>query len=142
MPKDIKLRPLSQRSLYGGSTVFKSWRKVALLLERPKADVYIRILKEGGATEITLLTMPFHRKELFAGVQEVEEIQFSHILSEPCHLQSDPVFSTFVGSNPANVHICSYLYLVECLCKVSFYSNKILSQMLYCSIKHANTNKI
>ena len=98
--------------------VFGNWGKIAIFLKGHKADVYSRILAEGGARDVALLTMPFKRTELFAGVEEVEAIQFSYILSEPSCLESDPSFRYFVRSNPSNIHICTYLYAIECLSKV------------------------
>jgi hypothetical protein len=104
----------------GGSRFFASWGKIALFLEPRKANVYSRILKEGGATDVTLLRSPFQRKDMFAGIEEVEAMQFKYILSEPAFIISDQAFRCFVQTNhKANLHICSYFYVVECLCKVS-----------------------
>ena len=121
MTNGQRLPPLSHRRLqmFYQSNVFAKWGKIAIFLEEPKAKVYSRILKEGGATDVKLLSMPFQRKHMFAGIEEVEDIQYAYILSEPALVQSDQIFRYFVRSNHANVHVCSYLYVIECLCKVS-----------------------
>ena len=122
MTNGQRLPTLSYRRLqrFFQDKVFAKWGKIALFLDHNKANVYSRILKEGGASDVKVLSMPFHRKDLFAGIEEVEDIQYAYILSEPALVQSDTIFRYFVKSNHANIHICSYLYIIECLCKVSF----------------------
>ena len=109
------LPPLSRRS---SRKVFSGWKKVAIFLEERRAEVYSRILTEGGAKSVTLLKMPFQKRELFAGTAEVEEIQFAYIFSDPLLMEQDRNFAQFVSSRQPNVHICSYLYIIECLSKV------------------------
>ena len=108
----------------GGLKAFASWGKIALLLETRKAHVYSRILKEGGATDVIFLKSPFERKDIYAGI-DVEAIQFQYIFSEPAFITTDQEFRYLVQNyHDPNFHICSYLYVVECLCKVSIRNKK------------------
>ena len=123
-----KLPSLSNRRLRSrfGSSMFSSWGKIALFLEPTKANVYSRILKEGGARDVILLDIPFQIKDLYAGIEEVEAIRFNYILSEPDMVDRDQLFRYFVRTHgKENIHICSYYYIIECLSKVSICMKQI-----------------
>ena len=114
-----KLKIREHRSKPRSPGLFSNWGKIALFLPSNKACVYLRILNEGGATDVTTLSMPFHKKNLFSGFEEIETIKFSYILSEPSLVESDQNFRYFLRSSSlSDLKICSYLYVIECLCKV------------------------
>ena len=130
-----KLKERQLRSKPGKLCLFSDWGKIAIYLPSVQASVYSRILKEGGAKDVTLLSMPFQRKHLYSGIDEVEAIQFSYILSEPSLLESDQEFRFFVKSaQMANIHICSYFYVIECLCKVSYVKTYCVIFPKFCTI--------
>lgn len=114
-----KLKIREHRSKPKSQGLFSNWGKIALFLPPIKARVYLRILNEGGATDVTTLSMPFQKKNLFSGIDEIETIKYSYILSEPSLVESDQNFRYFVKSSSlSDLKICSYLYVIECLCKV------------------------
>ena len=113
------MKTREHRSKPGSPGLFSNWGKIALFLPSTKACVYLRILKEGGATDVTPLSIPFQKKNLFPGIEEIETINYSYILSEPSLVESDHNFRYFVKSTSlSDLKICSYLYVIECLCKV------------------------